>query len=174
MIQQLLVRDLMTVGVPTCSPDTPIRELARLFLERGVDTLVVLEEGHALGIVSLDELITAYIQHPPADPASPPSELSALTARQLMHEGVPQVPPDIPLAAAAQLMRDQGVQALFVIHHASGIEYPAAMITHWHLLRHLAAEEKDDLSDLGIQAARQAPLAAFFQRRDAARRRNIP
>jgi hypothetical protein len=39
-------------------------------------------------------------------------------------------------------------------------------------LRLLGARTKEELRDLGIRAARQSPLEAFIQRRDAARRRN--
>ncbi len=56
------------------------------------------------------------------------------------------------------------------MHHAGGIEYPAAMLSYTHLLRHLAMESADDLSDLGIKADRESPLEAFYKRRDAARR----
>lgn len=157
-----LVRDLMTVGVPTCSPDTPIVDLARLILQKELEAVVVLDrEGHALGVVSRDELVTAYTR----------DKDSLVTAEQVMRDGVPQVPPDIPLSAAAHIMQDLGVRVLFLMHHSSGIEYPAAMITYQHILRHLAAENQDDLRDLGIQAERQSPLEAFVARRDAARKR---
>jgi hypothetical protein len=89
-----------------------------------------------------------------------------------MRDGVPQVPPDIPLTAAAQLMQDFKVRTLFLMHHAGGIEYPAAMISYKHLLRHLVADNETELRDLGIGAERQTPLEMFIQRRDAARNKN--
>ena len=94
-----------------------------------------------------------------------------LTAADVMTEDVPQLPSDIPLTAAALLMRDQGVRAVFLIHHDGGIHWPAAVLSYTHFLRHLAAQGEDDLSDLGIAAARQAPLDAFIEKRDAARRK---
>ena len=61
MTKRLLVRDLMTVGVKTCSPDTPIVEVTRLLLDEGLEGLAVLDqEGHAVGTVSRDELVQAY------------------------------------------------------------------------------------------------------------------
>ena len=92
-----------------------------------------------------------------------------MTAEDVMREGVPQVPPDIPLSAAAMVMHDLGVRTLFLMHHAGGIEYPAAQLTYQHLLRLLAADGEEDLSDLGIYAQRQPPLETFIQRRDEAR-----
>ncbi len=151
----------MTVGVQTCPPSTPIAEIARLLLDRDLEAVVVLDrEGHAAGIVGREELVRAYAR----------GATEALTAEQVMHEGVPQVPPDIPLTAAAQLMADQGVRAFFLMHNAGGIIYPAAFITYKHLIRLLAATSDADLSDLGIEAARKAPLDVFIERRDAARK----
>ncbi len=155
-----LVRDLMTVGVPTCPPETPIAEVARYLLDKGVEAMVVQnEEGHAVGVVGCEELVAAYGRE----------DADALTAEDVMNDNVPQIPPDLPLAAAAQIMRDRHIRALFLMHRAGGIEYPAAMLTYHHLLRHLAARGEDDLNDMGIAAARQAPLEVFKQRRDAAR-----
>ena len=125
--------------------------------------MVVLDpvEGHALGIVSQDELVGAYTRE----------DARTLRAEDIMQDKVPEVPPDIPLTVAAQIMQDQGVRVLFIMHHAAGIEYPAAFLSYRHLMRHLAAKEGEDLRDLGIQAERQSPLDVFFQRREEARKR---
>ena len=95
-----LVRDLMTVGVTICTTDTPVTTIAEAILEKDLEAIVVLaEEGHALGIVSQDELIGAYGRE----------NYSDLTAGDILHEGVPQIPTDIPLRAAAQMMKDEAV-----------------------------------------------------------------
>jgi crotonyl-CoA carboxylase/reductase len=156
------VRDLMTVGVVTCLPETSIIDIARTILDSDVEAVVVLEEGNALGIIGQDELVQAFTKQDYAD----------LTAEQILRVGVPQVPADIPISAAAQYMLDQKVRALFLMHHAGGIEYPAALISYRHLLRLMVAHNSQELSDLGIQAQRQSPLETFLQRRDEARRMN--
>lgn len=157
-----LVRDLMTVGVPTCPPGTPLVDLVRLMLEKNWEAVVVLDgdEGHAIGYVGQDEIVQAYER----------DDARTLTAEQVMREGVPQVPANIPLTVAAQMMRDQRVRACWIMHNAGGITYPAAMITYRHLMRHLAAQREEDLKDMGIAAARKAPLEQFIERRDAAKR----
>jgi CBS domain-containing protein len=160
LMQRRLVRDLMTVGVATCPPDAPLADIARLMLDKQLEAVVVLNsEGHAIGAVSQDDLVQAYTT----------GNAQALCAEDVMSDAVPEVPPDIPLAAAAQIMRDTKIRAVFLMHHAGGIEYPAAVLTYKHLLRHLAAQDEEDLKDMGIAAARQAPLEIFKQRRDAAR-----
>ncbi len=166
MTEPLLVRDLMTVGVRTCGPQTPIADVIRLILQENLEAIVVLDaEGHAVGVVSQDDVIRAF------DACADPT----LTAEHVMRDDVPQVPPDIPVTAAAQIMRDRGLRAVFMIHHAGGITYPAGVLSYTHLLRYLAAaRDSDDISDLGIKAARQSPVEAFIQKRDMARRRARP
>jgi len=158
-----LVRDLMTVGVVTCTPQTTVPELAQLLLDQDLDEVVVLDEGKALGVVGQDDLIAAFTQE----------DAKSLTASDVMREGVPQVPPDIPLTAAAQIMRDQGIRTFFLMHHAGGIEYPAAALSYKHYLRYLAANDPADLQDLGIKAERVPPLENFIHKREAARNKNI-
>ena len=153
----------MTVGVVTCTPQTTVPEIAQLLLDHDLDEVVVLEEGKALGVVGQDNLIAAITK----------DGAKSFTANDVMREGVPQIPPDIPLKAAAQIMRDQRKRTLFLMHHAGGIEYPAAAISYKHYLRYLAADDFADLHDLGIKAERNPPLEDFFQRRAAARNKNI-
>jgi len=158
-----LVRDLMTVGVTTCSPDTLITEIARTMLDTDLEALIVLDhDGHAVGVVTQNEVVRAYA-----------TDNRTQTAGDIMTEGVPEIPPDIPLVAAAQIMQDQGVRAFFLMHHSEGISYPAAVITYRHLLRHLAADDGSELKDLGVRAERVSPLETFIKRRDAARKRAV-
>jgi len=174
-----LVRDLMTIGVETCTPDTPLSEIARTILEKGIEAVVVIERGcggnpgdrHAIGMVSQDELVRAYAG--PAHPASRNKKAAIENiAAEVMREQIPQIPADIPILVAAQLMIDLKVRALYVMHQAGGVGYPAGVITFKHILRHLAAENPEELGDLGVGARRTPPLEAFFERRDAARKKN--
>ncbi len=156
-----LVRDLMTVGVPTCATDTPAIEIARLLLEKDWEGIIVLDqEGHAVGVVSRDDLVHIY----------PRADCRSLKAEEVMQEEVVEIPPDLPLEAAAQIMRDKGVRVVFLMHNASGIIYPAAMLSYKHLLRHMAAQSDEELRDLGIKAERRSPIDIFIEKREAARR----
>jgi len=157
-----LIRDLMSVGVPTCGLDDLLVDITRWFLEKNIEGAVVLDEnGHGAGVVTRNELINAYSRE----------NYDLLTAQKVMNAEVPRVPPDIPLETAAQIMQDRGVRVLFLTHHAGGIEYPAAFITYNHLLRHLAARDDEDLRDLGIKAKRESPIESFIRRRDEALQR---
>ena len=116
-----LVRDLMSVGVLTCTPETRVVDLTRVLLEKDLEGAVVLDDrGHAAGIVTRDDLVRAYATG---------DDLQDLAVQAVMQDGVPQIPPDIPLTAADQIMQDRGLRIVFLMHHAGGIEYPVVART---------------------------------------------
>lgn len=159
-----LVRDLMTVGVLTCSPETPITELARAMLKKNLEAVIIQDqEGHAVGVVSEDELVNTYGY----------LDFVKFSAEEIMNPVILELPPDIPLKAAAQIMLDQKVRTAFMMHHASGKQYPAAYLSFRNLLRYIAMEEENEIEDLGIRASRKLPLKAFVERRDKARKKNL-
>ena len=136
MTERLLVRDLMTVGVETCPPDASIQMLAQHFVEQNLEGIVVLDEqGHGIGVITQDELISAYAT----------GRATSTTAEDIMLTQIPQIPADIALAAAAQLMQDEGVRVYFMMHHSEGVQYPAAAISYRSFLRHLAATDDSQL-----------------------------
>jgi CBS domain-containing protein len=156
-----LVRDLMTVGVPTCKNTTPVVEVARFLIENNVEELVVLgEEGEGIGVCGYRELVEAYERE----------DVRELIAEDVMTEGVPELPSDITLKLAAQLLKDKNIRVAYMNHNSAGIIYPAASISYKHLVRHLAAENEEELKDLGFNAERKSPLEQFIERRDEARR----
>ena len=126
MIEQKLVRDLMTIGV-----------------------------------VGYEELVSAYGRE----------DVKSLTAEEVMREGVPELPADIPLAAAAQMIKDKGIRVAYMTHNSAGIIYPAALISYKHIIRHLAANDESELKDLGLAAERKSPVEMFVERRNGARRK---
>jgi CBS domain-containing protein len=164
MTETKLVRDLMTVGVPTCKWDTPVVDIARFLLEHHVEAMCVLDaEGHGVGVVGEQELVAAYGK----------DELPSLKAEDIMSEGVPELNADMPLAVAAQMMKDRRIRIAYMNHNSGGIIYPAAFISYRHILRHIAAHDEADLKDLGLAAARKSPIEQFIARRDEARRKNL-
>ena len=125
MTNRKLVRDLMTVGVLSCSPDTPIATVAQSLLENEMEGVIVLDHaGYAIGVITQDELVRAYAW----------DNWQNLTAGEIIRDDVPQFPPDIPLTATAQLMLDRGIRIAFMMHNAADIIYPAAVLTYRHFL----------------------------------------
>ena len=123
--------------------------------------MVVLgDEGEGVGVCGYKELVNAYER----------DDVRELTAEDIMTEGVPELPSDIPLTLVAQLMKDKDIRVAYMNHNSAGIIYPAASISYKHLVRHLAAKDDSELKDLGINAERKSPLEQFIERRDEARR----
>ena len=162
MTDQKLVRDLMTVGVPTFKHDALVTDIARFLLEKNVEAMCVLDaEGHGIGVVGVDELVWAYARE----------GYEKLTAEDIMSEGVPELPADISLPIAAQMMKDKGIRIAYMLHNSAGIIYPAAYISYRHILRHMAAKDEKDLKDLGLAAERKTPIEQFIDRSDEARKK---
>ena len=157
-----LVRDLMTVGVPTCKHDSLATDIARFLLEHHVEAMCVLDaEGHGIGVVGEGELVSAFGRE----------DLNVLKAEDIMSEGVPELGADLPLTVAAQVMKDRGIRIAYMMHNSAGIIYPAAYLSYRHILRHIAAKDEGELKDLGLAAERKSPIEQFIERRDEARRK---
>jgi CBS domain-containing protein len=156
----LLVRDLMTVGVPTCKPDSLVADIARFLLQHDVEAMCVLdEEGQAIGVVGPEELVAVHAHE----------NAAGLTAEDVMTEGLPELDAETPLAVGAQLMKDRGTRIAYIMHISAGISYPAAYISYRHVLQHLAARDESELRRPA--SPRKSPLETFIQRRDEARKR---
>lgn len=123
----LLVRDVMTIGVPVCrATETGAAVAARLAgLRPPAEAVVALDEdGMACGWARAADLA--------AHPAQPVSAI--------LDEDIPQVPPDIPAAAAVQLMRDQGWTHAFLMHGWPGEPRPSAVLVRAAVEARLMAE----------------------------------
>ena len=162
MTDSKLVRDLMTIGVPTCKTDTLIVDIARFLIDNNAEEMVVLgDEGEGVGVVGYEELVSAYHRE----------NVGELTAEQVMREGVAELPSDIPLVAAAQMMKDKKTRVVYMNHNSAGIIYPAATISYKHIVRHLAAKDETELKDLGLKAERKSPVEVFVERKNEARKK---
>jgi hypothetical protein len=116
----------MTIGVPVCrDEETCGGVLARLKNPRVPVVVALDEDGIACGWLTLARLAEA----PAAEPVS-----------AVMDEVIPTVPPDIPAAAAAQLMCDQGTEYLFLMHDWPGALRPAAVISRQTIETRLAGD----------------------------------
>jgi hypothetical protein len=130
----LLVRDLMTIGVPVCREAEACGVVAaRLGQSGGGEVVVALDEdGMACGWTTRARLAGA-----------PPGQGVA----GVLDEDIPTVPPDVPAAAAVQLMRDRGVDYLFLMHSWPGEPRPSAVLAR-------------EAAESGLAAAAESGLAA--------------
>lgn len=160
MVTTKLVRELMHVGVVTCLADTPLVEAVRTLLREGLESLIVLDENsHAAGMLSRREAVAVYGRS-----GADIHHIRALTVADVMRPDIPEVPPDIPATAAAQIMLDRSIREIYLMHHGGGASWPAAVLRFEDVLRHMSAESEADLADLGAGASRTSPIEAFMER----------
>jgi CBS domain-containing protein len=120
----LLVRDIMTIGVPVCRDDETCGAVRARQAHPPVPVVVALDEdGIACGWLTLARLHQAAADE---------------RVGAVMDEVIPTVPPDIPAAAAAQLMGDRRVDYLFLMHDWPGELRPSAVISRQAIERRLA------------------------------------
>jgi CBS domain-containing protein len=102
------VRDVMRLGVVTCQPETPLRDVAAMMSGYGVHSVVVDRGDEGIGVVSDLDLAAAIIDLPEAtagDTAG--TELVTVTA-------------DDSLDLAARRMRTHDVHHLLVVDPETG------------------------------------------------------
>jgi CBS domain-containing protein len=120
------IEDVMTRDVLTVQPDTPLKELATVLVERRISGLpVVLENGAVAGVVSEGDIL--FKERGPADQRSAhhwltrhhsspdQAKLAARTAGEIMTAPAITIGPRSPLAEAARLMLTHSVNRLPVV-----------------------------------------------------------
>jgi predicted transcriptional regulator len=155
----------MRIGVPTCKLEDTLARVAALMIDGGHTAVVVLDgEADTRGWINERMLASAYEKA-----AVTHEDASESAAQDVMDESVPECPSDIPLAAAAQLMTDTGVDHLFLLHHAGGCTWPASVLSRRDLVRVLAGPEY--IKGQGTAAPRPMPMDLFRQRYGMASKR---
>jgi CBS domain-containing protein len=137
-----LVRDLMKIGVPTCELNTPLCEVARIMVRDGADTVVVMDEFGACGVVSQSDLVRAY-----------PRNYDLLKAVDVMHDRVISLTPDVAVTAAAHLMQDEKVHQVFIMHEHPGPSRPSAVLTMRAIVREMAGLEPEKPPEMKMKRA---------------------
>jgi CBS domain-containing protein len=109
--EKATVLDAMRVGVISCSPDTTVRELARIMATYRVHSVVVSEPqgDRPWGIVSDVDVAAA------AD-----KDVDKVMARDIWRSELVTIGPEDPLWRAAQLMAEHHAAHLVVVQPQSG------------------------------------------------------
>jgi CBS domain-containing protein len=130
-------KDIMTSPVVTVTPDAPLKDVAALLVERGINAVPVTDAGNRLcGIVSEADLLTLEIA---TSGASPPH-----TAREVMTQSVYTLAEDTDAAAAARMMLRHGLKSVPVV---SG-DRLVGIVARRDLLRLVARGDDDVRADL--------------------------
>ena len=127
-----LIRDIMKIGVPICNRDTRLPEVARILALENADAVIVMDEFGACGVVSQTDLVRAYSRN-----------YELLTAEDAMTEKIIEVAPAAPITAAANLMSEDKVHQLFLMHTHPGPSRPSAVVTMRAIVREMGGLEPD-------------------------------
>ncbi len=129
-----LVRDIMKIGVPTCTVETPLPQVAKIMARENADAIIVMDESGAVGVISQSDLTGVYARN-----------YALLTAQEIMTDKIVSIPPDAAATAAAQTMQDEKVHQVFVMHDHPGPSRPSAVVTMRAVVRDIAGLEPERL-----------------------------
>ena len=122
-----LVRDIMKIGVPTCKRGAKLPEVARIMARENADAIIVMDEFGACGVISQSDLVHAYSRN-----------VELLTAADVMTEKIISVEPETRLTTAANMMQEDHVHQLFIMHEHPGPSRPSAVLTMRAIIRDMA------------------------------------
>lgn len=131
------VRHWMHEGVITCTPDTPVTEVADTMNVHDISALVLVDkEGYAVGVISRTDLLNAtfvqpYLRH-----------WRGLAARHLMSSPVISVGAETPIEEAMTLIRDRKIHRVVVTEAKGGRERPIGILSVTDLVRRLGGVEE--------------------------------
>lgn len=150
-------RDVMTTGVITVSPDTPVHEIARLLVDKRISGVPVVDaEGHLLGIVSEGDLVRRLEEEDDGrrrswwlDLLATPEERAqgyvrahGRRASDIMTREVVTVAPDTPVGTIARLLEERHIKRVPVVHQGKVV----GIVSRADLLRALAARQPETVS----------------------------
>lgn len=143
--EQAIIRDIMTTDVATVTPDTPLRDAARMLLELRISGLPVVNESNKLvGIVaeadflcalgipchhpahSLWQMLDVVFRHHP-DPANIPE-----TVADIMSSHVITISDDKTLHDAIDTMKKNHIKRVVVVNDANQVR---GIITRSNLIQ---------------------------------------
>jgi CBS domain-containing protein len=140
-------KDIMTSPVVTVRPDTPLKDVARILVERGINAVPVVDAANRLcGIVSEADLLTLETA---SSGGSPPH-----TAHEVMSQSVYTLAQDTDATAAARMMLRHRLKSVPVL---AG-DRVVGIVARRDLLRLVARGDDDIRADLQARLANELEL----------------
>jgi len=142
------VRDVMTTDVATVAPDTELREVAALLVQKRISGAPVVEGGRVIGVVSERDIL--FKERPSTglsrgvlawlmDEGDLMLKIDASTAQEAMTGPAVTIGPERSVADAATLMLNEEVSRLPVVQ---GTEL-VGIVTRHDLVRAFAREDEE-------------------------------
>jgi CBS domain-containing protein len=133
-IREATVRDAMSSGIVSCTPDTPLRKVAQLMAENRMHGIFVFDYGveddettELWGLVSDLDVVAATR-----------GDIDTRTAGDSAVTPLVTVPSDVPLDRAAQLLAESGASHLAVVDPLT--RRPIGVLSTLDIVRAVAVE----------------------------------
>ncbi|MBN8452824.1 MAG: crotonyl-CoA carboxylase/reductase [Candidatus Accumulibacter sp.] len=124
------VRDLMHMGIISCTPDDTIGTVAKIMVEKEIHAVVVMDgQGKAIGVVSQTDMVLAR-------QGRTPDQARAMLASQVMTPGCATCDADMLLSDAVSLMTGRRMHRLVVTEK----EQPVGVISMTDVVRKIIGE----------------------------------
>jgi len=130
-IIEKMIRDVMTRGVVTVSPDTPVKEIAERMASQHLSGVAVISaQGDALGFISGIDMIK--VLHKP--------DLKRLTAEDIMSSRLIAIAPDATLGRAAKIMGEGNIHRLLILSEkgVGASQRPVGILSTSDIVREVA------------------------------------
>jgi CBS domain-containing protein len=141
-------KDVMTTPVVTVSPSTRLKDVAALFVERGISAVPVVDEADELiGIVSEYDLVPLEAARDPRAHVIPIGHAHRdvpRTAAEVMTREVVCAPPDADAGEIARLMLKRGVKSIPIVEG----KWVVGIVSRRDLLRVLARSDPEIRAEL--------------------------
>ena len=129
------VGDVMTGTLISCRPDDTLKTAAETMLEHHIRAMAVLENGLAIGVISMTDVILARQQWPQGDALR-------LPVRRVMTLGAFTCRADDLLSDAVSTMTARRIHRLVVVQEKDGRDEPIGMLSTSDVVRKMLAERK--------------------------------
>jgi len=158
------VQDVMTTDVATTGPDAPLKEAAMELVRRRISGMpVVSGDLQVIGVVSEADILAKESGEPRGggflrwlvDPGDPwiRARFDAVTVEEAMSTPAQTITPDRPIAEAATIMLDEGVNRLPVVDSGGTL---VGLVSRGDLVRAFARPDDEILEDIEEDVIRRA------------------
>lgn len=124
-VYTMKVREVMSADIVTVGTDAPIREAIGSLLSEAVGSVVVVDEGVPVGVVTETDLLRACFRAH--------DELDGVTVGDLAHRPCVTVGPEATIQKAARKMADDGVKKVPVVEDLDLVGMITLTDVVWHL-----------------------------------------
>lgn len=107
MANEIKVKDAMTKGVLTITPDKTIRETAQKMKSTNIDCLVVMKGKNVVGIITVGDIVKKVVAEG--------KDTAKLRVQDMMSHPIRTVGPDQSITEASRIMRDLKIKRLPVV-----------------------------------------------------------